>query len=135
MRGMCSRGILLYSRTSLIIRNRSSSSPTLNSKKFVVRSYTKAHLPSEVLLLKVSQHSVGGGRESKGQFETNISSVLSSAELADRSSEPHLSHAEDRTHDTEAESSDGCNSRRKLVLVHVNAWVISSHASLVEDVL
>jgi len=88
-----------------------------------------------VLLLEVSQDSVRGRRESESQLKTNISSILSSAELSDRSSEPDLSHAENCTHDAKAESSDGCNSGRKLVLVHVDAWVISSHATLVEDVL
>lgn len=94
-----------------------------------------AYLPSEVLLLKVSQYSVRGSSEAKGQLEANISAVCCTAKLPNRSSEPDLSHAEEGTHDTKAESNHGCDSRGKFVLVHVDAWIIAGHATLVEDVL
>jgi hypothetical protein len=88
-----------------------------------------------VLLLKVSQYTERSRRERKCQFEADVTTILRTTKLPNWSSEPNLSHAENSTHDTKAEGYEGCDSWGKLRSVHVDAWVIAGHATLIEDVL
>lgn len=95
----------------------------------------KKSLPSEMLLLKVSQEAIGDCRKRKGELKSDITTVFSATELSDRTSEPNLSHAQNCSHNTECESCNGCESRRKFVPVEVVLWMISGEATLEEYVL
>ncbi len=56
-----------------------------------------------MLFLEKSQYAVRGSREEESKLESDISTILSTTQLADGASEPHLGHSEDGTHHTEAE--------------------------------
>lgn len=93
------------------------------------------NLPSEMLLLEISQTSIRDERKCKCEFEPDITTELSTAEFSYWPSKPHLSHTKNSTHDAETEGNNGCNSRRKLASVHVDRGVIAREAALEEDVL
>lgn len=93
------------------------------------------NLTTEMLLLKVSQDTVRCRRKSEGKLEPYVTTKLSSAQLANRSSVITLGHTKDPTNDPEAERDYGCNSERKLLLAHVVFWVITGETTLEENVL
>ena len=93
----------------------------------------ESSLPSELLLLEISQRDITSTGKHERQLETDITSILGSAEFANGASEPDLSHAQDSTSGSDAESEDCGKSRWELALVHVIFWVIAGETALEDD--
>ncbi len=98
-------------------------------------SLRSPRLPLEVALLDRPHDDVRGGGEAKGKLETNITTKVGTAQLADGTGEPDLSHAENGTHDAETESDDGGDARRQGAGVRVGLRAVALESAAEDEVL
>lgn len=89
-----------------------------------------------MLQLELAEDEIRHGCESKPELESNITTERRFAGVqGNGSDEPHLAHAGDHAGDTEAESSDGGDTRRQSLGVVPEHGVVAFESLLEEEVV
>jgi hypothetical protein len=106
----------------------------VNRRKTIATRFSTCLSP-KALLLEFPEYGVGKESEHKCEFKANIPAIHSSSYLSDRSFEPHLSHAHDRSKYPKGKSRERRNARREFSGSVVILRCIAAKPLLIDEVL